>query len=256
MPTTITDIETTLHGVWSGKTLTTLDKGAVSVPVFVDYPDPEEFSELQYPSITILLRDIIYDPSLENTNDRTIISTDTSSAPYVTTMRRNSVWYRIAFAIHAHSLDAAADRALTRWVESRLLPRDSITVSGGDSYWIFRKGFNVLDEIDVDEVRYRKAWNFEVLADIEDDDNDETEKLVHEVHFTSGLVETLTKATWPSKNATAYPVNSLGQKVSAGNAVFHKHRKFAFKPENPDPNAWDENDSVGSPTEFWFPDGP
>ena len=48
-------IEAGLAVLFSGFTLTTLDKGAVVVPVYVDSPDPEDYTQREIPSLAIEL---------------------------------------------------------------------------------------------------------------------------------------------------------------------------------------------------------
>ncbi len=258
MAVTITEIETALFDLWSGKVLTTLDKGPVPVAVFVDRPDPEEFPEREFPSISIMMSDMLWESAVEDSEDRVAIATNTTAVPYITTMQRNAVWYRISFNIHGWSLDAAADRDLTRWIDSRLLPRDAINVNvSGEPdpvpYWIFRTGFNVADEVDKDKVRYHKVWSFEVLADINNEDTDEQVKAVHEIRLQTGLIETLMKDQYagkdrvqladvgglppnPSERFATVPVDASGQQVSAKDAKYVKHRVLAF-----------------NETDYWFP---
>ncbi len=221
MPVTITDIETQLQLIWSGKLVTTLDKGAVIAPVFVDVPDPEENTERVYPSIQIEFEDMIDEEVQWDTEDEVKISEDTGGFPFVSTVRRNSHWYRIVFSIHTWALDAPADRELIRWIDSRKEPKDAIDV-GGQLFWMFRTGFNKADESDQDRRIYHKVWTYYVVADIDDDDNDRTIEQVHSVIFTTGLVETLTRG------GVAAPIDASNNQVEAKDAVFREHRKFSF----------------------------
>jgi hypothetical protein len=229
MAADITEIEEALQALWTGLTVTTLDRGAVAVPVYIDHPDPEENEEEDYPSIAVLFSDLIPEFFAEDSEEEIETGEDTSGFPFLTNTRRNPYWYRIVFELHCYSRDAAADRAMVQWIETRKTPKDSF-ISEGRYYWLFRTNFQSPDEKDGDVRIYHKVWDMTVLADLENTDTDGQVQQIHEVRYHTGLVKTY------ARQGRSVPVDENNEAVSAEDAVFIPHRIVAF----------DESD-------YWFP---
>lgn len=217
----LTDIDQALHDLFAGFSVTTLDRGNVPVEVFVEDPDPEEYPERVFPSISIEFDDLLVEEQNYEGEDREEVLVNTGVTPYVATTREVSTWYRVMYLIHTFATDAPTDRALIRYVQSRKRPRDSIVV-GGLPYWIFREGWNKADIVNGDQKEYHKIWTVSVLADIDNADTDLQVKKIHEVHFQTGQVETLTKG-----RVTA-PVNVAREFVPARDARYFVHRTIAY----------------------------
>jgi len=120
-----------------------------------------------------------------------------------------------------------------RWVESRFSPRDALIVNDGAgdevAYSIFREAFSIGTRVDVDTVIYEKTWTFDVLADIEDIDNDIITPAVRSVRVQSSLVHTTNRTYPPTATNTAYTMYNVP--VSSENAETAKktvHRVFEF----------------------------
>lgn len=250
MATNFHDIEVALRDTFLGATIDTLDKGdSYSVPVFVDDPDPEEFVEQFYPSIAIQFEDLEPDFEMDHGDREELVSEDTVSFPNTSTRRRVAYWYRIKYSIHGHTTDARADRQLTRFIETRKLPRDSI-VAGVETCWLFRVGFRTAHEQRMDQKIYHRIWDYEVLALLDNPDTDETVKRVHTVQFRTGFVQTRTVSEEErlqnagkftnvqmqqqggirtcGQRQSLHPVDADQNPVKASDAVFTESRLFAF----------------------------
>ena len=222
-PVSFGDIEDAFSAVYSGKTITTLDKGSVVVPVFVDFPDTEDSPDEEFPSIQFIFAG--KEESLANAdsddNDDDAVSVDTGSVPYQETRRRSPVWYRVSYQLHIFTLDAAADRELMQWIETRRKPRSSLLI-GADRYRLTRVGFTPNDVAREDRYEYHKVWTFVVIVPMEDVDNDYVESQVHTIQLRPGVVRTITK------RGVQYPVDDESNRVEAVDAVFSLDRKIEY----------------------------
>jgi hypothetical protein len=199
-----------------------------AVPIFLDYPDIEEAPEQRFPSISVLFKNMIPDTDLFNSDMERVVSVDYSTSPPTFVKRRMAQFYDISYEVTSYSLSAASDRELTRWVESRLLPRDFIVVDD-DTYHVFRDNFTVNDSVNVDTVIYEKTWEFTIKADIEDTDNDTYEKGVNEVRIHSNVVRTTSKIIEPTSTThTQYVYNAPKNANTALDADKTLHRVIAF----------------------------
>lgn len=211
-----------------GKVLKDRNHRDNKVSVFVDYPDLEEAPERRFPSISVMFRGMTPDTELYDTDMDRQVSVDFSTSPPTFVMRRMAEFYDISYEITSYTLSAWEDRELTRWVESRFLPRDSITIDG-TSYHVFRESFNVADSVDVDTVIYEKTWGYTIKADIEDTDNDDYQKGVNEVRIHSNVVKTTSKIIEPTSNQSArYMYNAPSNSDTAEEADKSLHRVIAF----------------------------
>ncbi len=198
------------------------------VPIFLDYPDLEDAPERRFPSISVMFRNMIPDTELYDSDMERVVSVDYTTNPPTFVKRRMAEYYDITYEVTSYSLSAAEDRELTRWIESRLLPRDYISVES-EAYHVFRSSFNVSDSVDVDTVIYEKSWEFTIKADIEDTDNDSYEKGVNEVKIHSNVVKTTPKIIEPTSTThTKYVYNAPKNADTASEADKTLHRVIAF----------------------------
>lgn len=202
------------------------------VPIFLDYPDIEEAPERRFPSISVLFKGMTPDNELYDSDQERVVSVDFTTSPPTFIMRRMAEFYDIRYEVTCYSLSAAEDRELTRWIESRLLPRDSITVDDV-SYHVFRETFNVSDTVDMDIVIYEKTWEYTIKADIEDTDNDSYEKGVNEVRIKSNIVKTTPKIIEPTEiESSRYVYTTPKNGTNLENADKTLHRTIAFDDQN------------------------
>lgn len=217
---------------FAGKIMRDRNGREISVPVFVDYPDIEEAPERRFPSIAVLFQGMTPDTEMYDSDMDRIVDVDYSTSPPTFVTRRMAEFYDISYEVTCYSLSAWEDRELTRWVESRLLPRDAITVDD-DSYHVFRESFSVSDGVDVDTVIYEKTWRFGIKADIEDTDNDDYQKGVNEVRIESNVVKTVPKTLEPTGNQrTIYMYDAPKDADTAQEADKTLHRVVAFDDQN------------------------
>jgi len=213
---------------FAGKVMRDRNGREIGVPVFVDYPDLEEAPERRFPSISVLFQGMVPDTELYDSDMDRVVDVDFNTTPPTFVMRRMAEYYDITYEVTSYSLSAWEDRELTRWVESRLLPRDSIEVNG-DAYHVFRESFTVSDSVDVDTVIYEKTWTFSIKADIEDTDNDVYQKGVNEVRIESNVVKTVPKTIEPIGNQhTTYKYDAPKDADTAQEAAKTLHRVIAF----------------------------
>lgn len=171
-----------------GKTLKDRNDRINDVTVFLDYPDIQDAPERRFPSISVLFRGMEPDTDLYDSDMEREVEVDFDTHPPTFRFRRVEEYYDLSYDVSCFTLSAAEDRELSRWVESRFQPRDSIEVDGV-SYHVFREGFSVADSVDVDTVIYEKSWRFTIKADIEDTDNDSYQKGVNQVRITTNIVK-------------------------------------------------------------------
>jgi len=255
MAVSIQQVEEALQNLYTGYVAETLQEGSKAVPVFVDIPDPEEFPQRVYPSISIMLQDMQPAPDHDDSQSWYKESEDTSGSVNISNMRKIPAWYRLHFYVHTWATDALCDRNMVRWVESRKHPKDSIEIDGS-YYWLFRTGFNTSDQTDGDTRIYHKLWRLECLIDFENEDMDESVMQAHYLDLTTSVVKTMPMNTtagtgrvsgsW-NPNPTSLgptveriqpkPVDADGNAVdTAAEAQRVESRRFAF-------------DNNG----FWFP---
>ena len=190
MPVTITQVEEALGQKFLGGSIEVLDRstgGPVTVPVrvFIDDPDREprvddpEIDRRVYPSIVLYLVDLNPAPeTFDSDEDFEVgIEADAGTGIRTATMQNSPEWYYLRFQIHTYALDAAADRALLRWVETRMRPRDSLQIEG-EWFWTFRRAFAKADSTDGDRKVYHNVQTRNVLVDF---DNTETQYEVKQV---------------------------------------------------------------------------
>lgn len=230
MAITLEQLDGTLAAIWSGYTVTTVDRGDVVVPVFVEEPDPEDYPERVIPSIALKFDGLDPDFKVIHSDDYDEINVDTGTVPYQITERRRSAWYRAQYVLHTWAADAQADRQMVRWVESRMLPRDAVFIDG-TGYNVFREGFAVVDEDSHGKTLYHKVWVITALVDIDNSDTDQITPAVHEIRLRTGVVKTL-----PQIGGVLVPRDEAGQVVEASNAEFYPDRTIAF-----------------DDTDFWIP---
>ena len=225
-------LEEAFMGIFTGKTMQDRNGRKVVVPVFMDYPDIEESPERRFPSIAVLFQGMTPDTEMYNSDMDRVVDVDYTTSPPTFVTRRMAEFYDITYEVTSYTLSAWEDRELTRWVESRLLPRDALVV-GQDSYHIFRESFSVADSVDVDTVIYEKSWTFNIKADIEDTDNDNYQKGVNEVRINSNVVRTETKKLESNGTSrTQYVYNAPKSADSAEDAEKILHRVIAFDDQN------------------------
>jgi len=232
MAKTLPEIEESFASVFYGKTIEKVNGGRANVPVFLDYPDPEEAVDQRYPSISIKMTGL--EPSVENYENRqdVLVEMDYSVDPPVTISRRAPVWYNIRYEVCAYSLNALDDRELTRWLEGRFAPRFFLDV-GDESFNVFRVSFDINDRVDVDMVIYDKTWTYSILAEIEDTDNDVYSRAVTSMAIKSSLVRTTNKQIEPTTKSVAQMVyNAPKAAESAVDAEKVTHRVLQFDDQN------------------------
>tara|TARA_Y100000592_G_scaffold44099_2_gene69906 strand:+ start:1510 stop:2226 length:717 start_codon:yes stop_codon:yes gene_type:complete len=232
MAVSIYQLEDALAKSFAGKVLKDRNGRDNYIPVFLDYPDIEEADERRFPSISLILTDMIPEVSMYDSQETYTVSTRTDLDVPVIQERRVPEYYRLVYEISTFALSAFEDRELMRWVESRFAPRDALKV--GDGYYhYFRESFSVNDDVDIDTVVYNKTWTASVIADIEDTDNDSLEKGVREFKIYSNVVKTTSKII-PSdgENETKYePYAPKGSETALG-AEKTRHRIFSFDDQN------------------------
>ena len=223
------EIEQSLHDLYNPIKVSDVNGGAdIPVSVFVCYPDVEEVPKRVYPSISINLIDMEFEPEMDgHYPERTVLSTDANNKTI--TSRKTAHWYRITYQIHSWSLYAKHDRDLVRRIENRKSPRDGLTV-GNESFWMFRNNFTTVDEVYQDRVIYHKVWTYEILADIDNSETDRTDHMVEEIYIQSSTVQT------KIEDGIIKPVDSSGNATSAQQAKLVLHREFRY------------NDQ-----QYWFP---
>lgn len=238
MSTTLPMIEEAFAQMFTGKTMRTLDGRVVQVPVFVDYPDTEEARGQKYPSLSINMFRL--EPSVEDYETRpdAIVELDESVDPPRFVTRRPAEKYRITYEVCAHSLSAYEDRELLRWVEGRFAPRSSLVV-GDENYHVFRMSFDSNDMVDIDTVIYEKTWTFDILADIEDLDNDEESRGIAQINLASNVVRTTTQVIEPTTRQPAkmlYNVPKSAETAIDADKVLHRVLHFNDQDYWFDPN--------------------
>lgn len=228
MAVSIYQLEDALAKTYAGKILKDRNGRDNYVSVFLDYPDIEEANEQKFPSISLVLVNMIPEVSMYDSQEIYTVSKRTDLDVPVIQERRVPEYYRLTYEINTYALSAFEDRELMRWVESRFSPRDSLKV-GSDYYHYFRESFSVNDDIDIDTVVYNKTWTISVIADIEDTDNDSLEKGVREFKFYSNVVKTTSKIIpSDSESETKYePYAPKGSDTALG-AEKTRHRIFSF----------------------------
>lgn len=225
-------IEDAFARLFVGKTLKDRNDRWNAVPVFLDYPDIEDSPEQRFPSLSIMFRGMTPDTELYDSDMERQVSVDYSTTPPTFVMRRVEEFYKISYDVTSYSLSAAEDRELTRWVESRLQPRDALIVDN-NSYHVFRESFSVTDSVDLNTVIYEKTWSFVITADIEDTDNDDYQKGVDQINLKSYIVKTSPKVTEPSATTTTnYEYNAPRSADTAEEADKTLHRIVAFDDQN------------------------
>jgi len=217
---------------FTGKALKDRNERLNAVPVFLDYPDLEESPERRFPSISVMFKNMTPDTQLYDSDMDRVERVDYSTSPPTFVMRRMAEYYDITYEVTSYCLSAVEDRELTRWIESRLLPRDFIEVDG-ESYHVFRETFNVGDSVDIDTVIYQKTWEFSIKADIEDTDNDSYQKGVNEVRIHSNVVRTTSKIVEPTSTTHAkYLYDKPLGASQAKDADKALHRMIAFNDQD------------------------
>ena len=217
---------------FAGKVLVDRDGRKNPVPIFLDYPDIEEAPERRYPSISIMFKGMSPDTDLFDSDQERVVNVDFTTSPPTFVTRRMAEFYDITYEVTSFSLSAVEDRELTRWIESRLLPRDSIEVEGV-AYHVFRETFNVSDTVDVDTVIYEKTWEYSIKADIEDTDNDNYQKGVNEVRIESNLVRTIPITKEPTEiESSKYVYNAPKNGNNIKESEKTLHRIIAFDDQN------------------------
>ena len=238
MSTTLPKIEEAFAQHFANKTLRTLEGRVVEVPVFIDYPDTEELRQQKYPSISINLFRL--DPATEEyeTKPNKLVEIDDSVDPPRFVTRRPPEVYRITYEVCAYSLSAYEDRELLRWVEGRFAPRSYVEVDG-EQYHVFRMSFDSNDMVDVDTVIYEKTWTFDILAEIEDLDNDQESRGIKEIAVSSNVVRTTTKVIAPTTRQTAkmlYNAPKSADTAADADKVLHRVLHFNDQEYWFDPN--------------------
>lgn len=213
---------------FAGKALKDRNERLNPVPVFLDYPDIEEANDQRYPSISVVFNGMSPDTDMYDSDVERVVDVDYTTSPPTFIKRRMAEYYDISYEVKAFSLSAVEDRELTRWVESRLLPRDTIEVDG-EAYHVFRQSFSVSDSVNIDTVIYEKTWVYSIKADIEDTENDAYQKGVNEVRIESNLVHTIPKIIEPTSTThTKYVYNAPKSATNAEEADKTKNRVIAF----------------------------
>lgn len=213
---------------FAGKQLKDRNDRWNGVPIFLDYPDIEDSPEARFPSISIVFSGMSPDTQMYDSDMERQVSVDYSTSPPTFVMRRMAEYYDISYEVTCYSLSAAEDRELTRWVESRFLPRDYISVDNQD-FHVFRTSLSVADSVDLNTVIYEKSWTFTIKADIEDTDNDSYQKGLNEVKIHSNIVKTQPKLIEPTATTPAQRIYNAPQSAtSAEDAEKTLHRVVAF----------------------------
>lgn len=231
MAVKIYDLEKALYERFSGKVLVDVGGHQSVVPVFFDYPDVEESPDQRFPSLCLTLQGLDPEEDLfDSQHDYEELIFDGDVPVYQT--RRVSEYYRFRYQVESFCLSSIEDRELMRWVESQLKPRDYVTVNGVN-YHLFRDNFSSMHEVDVDQVMYSKSWNFSVIADIEDQDNDHISKGIKEVSLDFYSVRSINKIVPPNgKQPTKYVYDAPLSSDSAEFAQKTLHRTLAFDDQN------------------------
>ena len=128
-------IEDAFARKFTGKSLKDRNDRYNPVPVFLDYPDIHDNPEQRFPSVSIMFKGMEPDRDMfDSTMDKVVdINYDTNPPTFI--MRRVEEHYTISYEVTTYCLSASEDRELTRWVESRLQPQDSIQVDS--NHWSF-----------------------------------------------------------------------------------------------------------------------
>lgn len=230
-------IEDAFARKFTGKSLKDRNDRYNPVPVFLDYPDLDDNPEQRFPSISIMFRGMEPDREMFDSDMERVEHVDYTTTPPTFVLRRVEEFYNITYEVTTFSLSAAEDRELTRWVESRLLPQDSIQVDDRH-FHVFRNSFSVSDNVDLNTVIYEKTWVFTINADIEDTENDDYQKGINQVRIQSNIVKTTTKTTEPTTTTTH---NHIYNAPKAGSTALEAdktlHRVVAFDDQK-----------------YWFPD--
>lgn len=212
-------IEQSLKDLYTPIKVSDLEGGSdTPVTVFVCHPDIEEVPKRVYPTIEIRLVDMEFDNDMENhSSNEQVISVINNQM----TTRKQSHWYRLSYEIHSWCLYALHDRDLIRRVENRISPRDALVVDD-ESYWMFRENFRSLDEIYSDRMIYHKVWTYEILADIDNSETDETGRIVEEIYIRSNSIQTR------ADKGLLRPIKSDSTITTASQAQRSLHREYRF----------------------------
>lgn len=195
MAKTITEIEVALKEVFDGKTLEVIDADedggtrVAEVRVILDKPDVVQITDKAYPVVAVAFTGMRPASETLESEGEEEVGYDDTPAPHERTMRRSGEWYWVEFEVHGLTLDARADRELTLWVEGRKGQKDSLVV-GDETFWMVRARLRVEDEEDFDQPIYHKAWQYEVLAEVINEDTERRAKVAHTLQFEFGVVRT------------------------------------------------------------------
>ncbi len=188
MSVTIPQVEEAFGAIWGGKTLNIRNVGVKDVPVFIDVPDAEEYPERVFPSISVFFTNM--EPEVFENEWDEILDVDDSVTPNIVTLQPASRWFRITFQVHTWVAgDAASDRELMLFMETRKRHRDAFTI-GSDAYYMFRENMASANEDDGDTAIYHRIWTYDVIVDLEDEDSQFTSPAVHEIRLRSNVIRT------------------------------------------------------------------
>lgn len=189
--TTIPLIDTALASRYSGISINTGDPPAPSaVEVFIEEPDPEEYPERVFPSITIKKLSVRPDFARSHSSDEVeepIGALDTGVSPPEQTMRESPLPYIVSYSIDTwHKARVSESRDLLKEaVLERTKPRGFMYLNNIDSEQIsvnvfWSGGVTDLDEVETDEVIYHKSLTVEILAYLIGDETESQAKIVLE----------------------------------------------------------------------------
>jgi len=173
---TLKAIDAALFAKYSGISIDAGDPPAATpVSVFLEDPDPEEYPERVYPSVSIRFISLVPDYTgiveSDDIDESEEISYDDGVSPPVRTMRKKPLPHRIMYSIDTwHRARVSESRDLVAEAIQYLTdPRGYLTVQNIDGtnidVWLFwAGGIATADERSTDEIIYHKSLTVSVLA--------------------------------------------------------------------------------------------
>jgi len=193
---TLKAIDAALLAKYSGISINTGNPPAsTAVTPFIEDPDPEEYTERVFPSVSIKMLSLVPDyfaiVDSEDLLDEEI-SYDAGASPPVSTRRQRPLPYRVQYSIdtwHRERVSESRD-LLIETILYRTNPRGYLTVQNVDGvnvdvWMIWDGGVTSMDFSETDEIIYRKSLTVYVLAYLALVDASDTseEKVATELNF-------------------------------------------------------------------------
>lgn len=211
-------VEAGLEAMFSGFTVTTVKRGDVLVPVYVDAPDPQTNTERAVPGMTLVPEG--YDPDPRRMEgdqyEEYVVGQDDLDEPTQVTVEVKPKPWIHKFSLHTWADDPNADRLLVNRVNV-LLSRRVVEIEDADgspeTLELMYVSTGRADYVDDDEKVFHKVIRFNVLTWMFDPDSRTTSNTVQTVSIT---------------NHALLGAHTHGQAVPAADAERSPHRTVSF----------------------------